>query len=46
MNTDMLRWLIEELKKPNCSVDATKLAAAVLTGVLAGIEEDAHDEEA
>jgi len=47
MNTDMLRWLIEELKKPNCSVDATKLAAAVLTGVLAGIEEeDADDEEA
>ena len=47
MNTDMLRWLIEELKKPNCPVDATNLAAAVLTGVLAGIEEeDADDAEA
>ena len=46
MNTDMLKWLIEELKKPNCPVDATDLAAAVLTGVLAGIEEDADDEEA
>jgi hypothetical protein len=46
MNADMLRWLIEELKKPNCPVDATNLAAAVLSGVLAGIEEDTDDEEA
>jgi hypothetical protein len=46
MNTDMLRWLIEELKKPNCPVDATNLAAAVLSGVLAGIEEDDDDAEA
>lgn len=46
MNPDMLRWLIEELKKPNCPVDATNLAAAVLSRLLADIEEDANDEEA
>ena len=38
---EMLRWLIAELRKPNCPVDATNMAAAVLKRLLDGIEEEA-----
>lgn len=38
---ESLRWLIAELKKPNCPVDATNLAAAVLQRLLEEITEEA-----
>ena len=37
---EMLRWLIAELRKPNCPVDATNMAAAVLQRLLTEIEEE------
>jgi len=38
---EMLRWLIAELRKPNCPVDATNMAADVLQRLLEEIEEEA-----
>ena len=40
---ESLRWLIAELKKPNCPVDATNMAAAVLQRLLADLEEEAAE---
>ena len=41
---EMLRWLVTELRKANCPVDATNLAAAVLQRLLDEIEEEEGSE--
>lgn len=37
---EILKWLVAELQKPNCSVDATNLAASILQAFLEAMEED------